>query len=224
MWQRLTCHGVIHSSTPNNRSADTFGVFTMTKPTVVVFSANTKNQFAKAIPLAFSALDLLDKAKAKVESVSWVAVADSLRADGFHSGSFKPSEDKKTENPARSGVRILIEGNYPKASQELIAKDTKTLNESQKNKRRALTQRWTALLAKITDAMAKAEGKEADAKDDAKDDDKSDDEKALIMIKALIGHLTAEGKTWKVVRRDDAVRSLKIAQAAIEGVKLATSK
>ena len=53
---------------------------------------------------------------------------------------------------------------------------------------------------------------------------KSDDEKALDMIKALIGHLTAEGKTWKVVRRDDAVRSLKIAQAAIEGVKLATSK
>ena len=192
----------------------------MSKPTVVVFSANTKNQFAKAIPLACSALDLLDKAKAKVESVSWVAVADSLRADGFHSGSFKPSEDKKIENPARSGVRILIEGNYPKASQELLAKDTKTLSEAKKKDRRALTQRWTALLAKITDAMAKAEGKEADAKADAK----SDDEKALDMIKALIGHLTAEGKTWKVVRRDDAVRSLKIAQAAIEGVKLATSK
>ena len=191
----------------------------MSKSTVV-FSANTKAQFAKAIPLACSALDLLDKAKAKVESVSWVAVADSLRADGFHSGSFKPSEDKKIENPARSGVRILIEGNYPKASQELLAKDTKTLNESQKAKRRALTQRWTALLAKVVDAMAKAEGKEADAKADAK----SDDEKALDMIKALIGHLTAEGKTWKVVRRDDAVRSLKIAQAAIEGVKLATSK
>ena len=191
----------------------------MTKSTVV-FSANTKNQFAKAIPLAFSALDLLDKAKAKVESVSWVAVADSLRADGFHSGSFKPSEDKKTENPARSGVRILIEGNYPKASQELLAKDTKTLSEAKKKDRRALTQRWTALLAKITDAMAKAEGKEADAKADAK----SDDEKALDMIKALIGHLQAEGKTWKVCRRDDAVRSLKVAQAAIEGIKLATSK
>lgn len=191
----------------------------MSKSTVV-FSANTKAQFAKAIPLACSALDLLDKAKAKVESVSWVAVADSLRADGFHSGSFKPSEDKKIENPARSGVRILIEGNYPKASQELLAKDTKTLNESQKAKRRALTQRWTALLAKVVDAMAKAEGKEDAAKADAK----SDDEKALDMIKALIGHLTAEGKTWKVVRRDDAVRSLKIAQAAIEGVKLATSK
>ena len=158
--------------------------------------------------------------KAKVESVSWVAVADSLRADGFHSGSFKPSEDKKIENPARSGVRILIEGNYPKASQELLAKDTKTLSQSQKDKRRALTQRWTALLAKITDAMKKAEGKEDAAKEDAK----SDDEKALDMIKALIGHLTAEGKTWKVCRRDDAVRSLKIAQAAIEGVKLATSK
>lgn len=192
----------------------------MSKSTVVSFSANTKAQFAKTVPLAFSALDLLDKAKAKIESVSWVAVADSLRADGFHSGSFKPSEDKKIENPARSGVRILIEGNYPKASQELIAKDTKTLSESQKTKRRALTQRWTALLAKITDAMAKAEGKEDAAKEDAK----SDDEKALDMIKALIGHLTAEGKTWKVVRRDDAVRSLKIAQAAIEGVKLATSK
>ena len=191
----------------------------MTKSTVV-FSANTKNQFAKAIPLAFSALDLLDKAKAKVESVSRVAVADSLRADGFHSGSFKPSEDKKTENPARSGVRILIEGNYPKASQELLAKDTKTLSEAKKKDRRALTQRWTALLAKITDAMAKAEGKEADAKADAK----SDDEKALDMIKALIGHLQAEGKTWKVCRRDDAVRSLKVAQAAIEGIKLATSK
>jgi hypothetical protein len=163
---------------------------------------------------------LLDKAKAKVESVSWVAVADSLRADGFHSGSFKPSEDKKIENPARSGVRILIEGNYPKASQELLAKDTKTLSEAKKKDRRALTQRWTALLAKITDAMAKAEGKEDAAKEDAK----SDDEKALAMVKALIGHLTAEGKTWKVVRRDDAVRSLKIAQAAIEGVKLATSK
>lgn len=191
----------------------------MSKPTVV-FSANTKNQFAKAIPLACSALDLLDKAKAKVESVSWVAVADSLRSDGFHSGSFKPSEDKKIENPARAGVRILIEGNYPKASQELLAKDTKTLNESQKAKRRALTQRWTALLAKITDAMAKAEGKEDSAKADAK----SDDDKALDMIKALLSHLQAEGKTWKVVRRDDAVRSLKIAQAAIEGVKLATSK
>jgi len=191
----------------------------MSKSTVV-FSANTKNQFAKAIPLACSALDLLDKAKAKVESVSWVAVADSLRADGFHSGSFKPSEDKKIENPARAGVRILIEGNYPKASQELLAKDTKTLNESQKAKRRALTQRWTALLAKITDAMAKAEGKEDSAKADAK----SDDDKALDMIKALLSHLQAEGKTWKVVRRDDAVRSLKIAQAAIEGVKLATSK
>lgn len=191
----------------------------MTKSTVV-FSANTKNQFAKTVPLACSALDLLDKAKAKVESVSWVAVADSLRADGFHSGSFKPSEDKKIENPARSGVRILIEGNYPKASQELLAKDTKTLNESQKDKRRALTQRWTALLAKITDAMAKAEGKEDAAKEDAK----SDDDKALDMIKALLSHLQAEGKTWKVVRRDDAVRSLKIAQAAIEGVKLATSK
>ena len=181
----------------------------MTKSTVV-FSANTKNQFAKAIPLACSALDLLDKAKAKVESVSWVAVADSLRADGFHAESFKPTGDK-TENPARSGVRILIEGNYPKASQELLAKDTKTLNESQKAKRRALTQRWTALLAKITDAMAKA-------------DAKSDDDKALDMIKALLSHLQAEGKTWKVVRRDDAVRSLKIAQAAIEGIKLATSK
>ena len=192
----------------------------MTKSTVVSFSANTKAQFAKTVPLAFSALDLLDKAKAKIESVSWVAVADSLRADGFHSGSFKPSEDKKIENPARSGVRILIEGNYPKASQELIAKDTKTLSESQKTKRRALTQRWTALLAKITDAMAKAEGKEDAAKEDAK----SDDEKALDMIKALLSHLQAEGKTWKVVRRDDAVRSLKIAQAAIEGVKLATSK
>lgn len=192
----------------------------MSKSTVISFSANTKAQFAKTVPLAFSALDLLDKAKAKVESVSWVAVADSLRADGFHAESFKPSEDKKTENPARSGVRILIEGNYPKASQELIAKDTKTLSQSQKDKRRALTQRWTALLAKITDAMAKAEGKEDAAKEDAK----SDDEKALDMIKALIGHLTAEGKTWKVVRRDDAVRSLKIAQAAIEGVKLATSK
>lgn len=191
----------------------------MTKSTVVSFSANTKAQFAKTVPLACSALDLLEKAKSKVESVSWVAVADSLRADGFHAESFKPTGDK-TENPARSGVRILIEGNYPKASQELLAKDTKTLNESQKAKRRALTQRWTALLAKITDAMAKAEGKEADAKADAK----SDDEKALDMIKALIGHLTAEGKTWKVVRRDDAVRSLKIAQAAIEGVKLATSK
>ena len=192
----------------------------MSKSTVVSFSANTKAQFAKAIPLACSALDLLDKAKAKVESVSWVAVADSLRADGFHSGSFKPSEDKKIENPARSGVRILIEGNYPKASQELLAKDTKTLSEAKKKDRRALTQRWTALLAKITDAMKKAEGKEDDAKEDAK----SDDEKALAMVKALLEHLQAEGKTWKVCRRDDAVRSLKIAQAAIEGVKLATSK
>jgi len=204
---------------PNNRSADTFGVFIMTKSTVV-FSANTKNQFAKTVPLACSALDLLEKAKSKVESVSWVAVADSLRADGFHSGSFKPSEDKKIENPARSGVRILIEGNYPKASQELLAKDTKTLSEAKKKDRRALTQRWTALLAKITDAMKKAEGKEDAAKEDAK----SDDDKALDMIKALLSHLQAEGKTWKVVRRDDAVRSLKIAQAAIEGIKLATSK
>ena len=192
----------------------------MSKSTVVSFSSNTKAQFAKTVPLACSALDLLEKAKSKVESVSWVAVADSLRADGFHSGSFKPSEDKKIENPARSGVRILIEGNYPKASQELLAKDTKTLSEAKKKDRRALTQRWTALLAKITDAMKKAEGKEDAAKEDAK----SDDDKALDMIKALLSHLQAEGKTWKVVRRDDAVRSLKIAQAAIEGVKLATSK
>lgn len=185
----------------------------------IVFSANTKAQFAKAVPAACSALDLLDKAKAKVESVSWVLVADSLRKDGFKAGSFNATKDK-SENPARVGVRILIESNYPEASKALLAKDTKTLNESQKAKRRALTQRWTALLAKIVDAMSKAEGKEDAAKADAK----SDDDKALDMIKALISHLTAEGKTWKVCRRDDAVRSLKVAQAAIEGVKLATSK
>lgn len=187
--------------------------------TNIVFSANTKAQFAKAVPAACSALDLLDKAKAKVESVSWVLVADSLRKDGFKADSFNATKDK-SENPARVGVRILIEGNYPEASKALLAKDTKTLNESQKAKRRALTQRWTALLAKIVDAMAKAEGKEDAAKSEAK----SDDDKALDMIKALLSHLTAEGKTWKVVRRDDAVRSLKVAQAAIEGVKLATSK
>ena len=75
-------------------------------------------------------------------------------------------------------------------------------------------------VARTERIIASFKHKKADAKADAK----SDDEKALDMIKALIGHLTAEGKTWKVVRRDDAVRSLKIAQAAIEGIKLATSK
>ena len=227
MWQSLTnrrsiqiigCRAIL-------ALPDTLGANTMSQ--TIVFSTNTKAQFAKTIPAACLALDLLDKAKAKVESVSWVLVADSLRKDGFLSTSFAPAKDAQgntIDNPARVGVRILIESNYPEASKALIAKDTKTLNENQKGKRRALTQRWTALLAKVTDAMAKAEGKEDAAKAKAAEDAKSDDDKALDMIKALLSHLTAEGKTWKVCRRDDAVRSLKIAQAAIEGVKLATSK
>ena len=180
-----------------------------------IISQATTKQFATVIPMAFLAIDTLDKAKAKVESVSWVLISDSLLADGFTVQMFQPKVDPKTgkkiENSARIAVKGLIEGNYPEKAKALMAKDPKTLSEKAKAERRALTQRWTALLAKILAHMDKANEKKAD--------EKSDDEKALIMIQTLIAFLKSEGKTWKKVRRVEAESFCLKAKTAIEGMK-----
>lgn len=179
-----------------------------------IISQATTKQFATVIPMAFSAIDTLEKAKAKVDTVSWVLISDSLLVDGFTVQMFQPKVDpktgKKVENLARIAVKGLIEGNYPEKAKALMAKDPKTLNEKTKAERRALTQRWTALLAKILAHMEK---------DEKKADEKSDDEKALIMIQTLIAFLKSEGKTWKKVRRVEAESFCLKAKTAIEGMK-----
>ena len=179
-----------------------------------IISQATTKQFATVIPMAFSAIDTLEKAKAKVDTVSWVLISDSLLVDGFTVQMFQPKVDpktgKKVENSARIAVKGLIEGNYPEKAKALMAKDPKTLNEKTKAERRALTQRWTALLAKILSHMEK---------DEKKADEKSDDEKALIMIQTLIAFLKSEGKTWKKVRRVEAESFCLKAKTAIEGMK-----
>lgn len=179
-----------------------------------IISQATTKQFATVIPMAFSAIDTLEKAKAKVDTVSWVLISDSLLVDGFTVQMFQPKVDpktgKKVENSARIAVKGLIEGNYPEKAKALMAKDPKTLNEKTKAERRALTQRWTALLAKILAHMEK---------DEKKADEKSDDEKALIMIQTLIAFLKSEGKTWKKVRRVEAESFCLKAKTAIEGMK-----
>ena len=179
-----------------------------------IISQATTKQFATVIPMAFSAIDTLEKAKAKVDTVSWVLISDSLLVDGFTVQMFQPKVDpktgKKVENSARIAVKGLIEGNYPEKAKALMAKDPKTLSEKAKAERRALTQRWTALLAKILAHMEK---------DEKKADEKSDDEKALIMIQTLIAFLKSEGKTWKKVRRVEAESFCLKAKTAIEGMK-----
>jgi len=181
-----------------------------------IISQATTKQFSVVIPAAFKASDSLEKAKRGFDTVSWALISDSLRNDGFNSSSFKPTgkKDPKTgkaiENPNRIAIKAMIEGNYPQAARDLLAKDPKTLSEKVKQQRRDLTQRWTALLAKIVNHMAAAEPEQAD---------KTDDEKALIMISTLIDFLKGEGRTWKKVKRVEAESFAIKTRAAIEGMK-----
>ena len=92
-------------------------------------SQSTVKQFSVVIPAAFKASNNLEKAKRGFDTVNWVLVSDSLRNDGFNSSSFKPTgkKDPKTgkaiENPNRIAIKAMIEGNYPQAARDLLAKD-----------------------------------------------------------------------------------------------------
>lgn len=86
----------------------------------------------------------------------WVAVTDSLSADGITSVDLAKTKTGETEK-LRAQVKSIIVSTFDSAKQNLLLKDTKTLSESEKVKKKLAQNEIGSLLGLIERKLKKAE-------------------------------------------------------------------
>ena len=99
----------------------------------------------------FDALTAQDKVEHK-----WVAVADSFMADGIKSIDLAASKTGENDK-LRAQAKSIIISTFSKANQDLLAKDSKTLEAAQKIERKALIQKVGSRLSLIESKLRAAE-------------------------------------------------------------------
>jgi hypothetical protein len=91
----------------------------------------------------------------KVEH-KWVAVTDSLMADGITSLDLESTKTKENDK-LRTQVKSIIISTFSKANQDLLAKDSKTLEAAQKIERKGLIMKVGSRLSLIESKLRAAE-------------------------------------------------------------------
>jgi hypothetical protein len=86
----------------------------------------------------------------------WVRVTDSLMADGITSLDLAKTKTGETEK-LRAQVKSIIVSTFSSAKQNLLLKDTKTLNESDKVQKKIVQQDIGTYLGLIEKKLRKAE-------------------------------------------------------------------
>ena len=86
----------------------------------------------------------------------WVAVTDSLSADGITSVDLAKTKTGETEK-LRAQVKSIIVSTFSSAKQNLLLKDTKTLSEEDKIKKKLVQKDIGSLLGLIERKLKKAE-------------------------------------------------------------------
>ena len=128
---------------------------------VIIMSKVISTASQKVLVDVLTAVDKLEN--------KWVAVTDSLMADGITS--FDLESSKTGENDKlRAQVKSIIVSTFAKREQDLLAKDSKTLEANQKIERKALIQKVGARLSLIESKLRKSEsdGTESGAQESSK--------------------------------------------------------
>jgi len=99
----------------------------------------------------FDALTAQDKVEHK-----WVAVADSFMADGIKSIDLAASKTGENDK-LRAQAKSIIISTFSKKDQDLLAKDSKTLEAAQKIERKTLIQKVGSRLSLIESKLRAAE-------------------------------------------------------------------
>jgi hypothetical protein len=99
----------------------------------------------------------------------WVAVADSFMADGITSLDLAASKTGENDK-LRAQAKSIIISTFSKKDQDLLAKDSKTLEANQKIERKALIQKVGSRLSLIESKLRKSEsdGTESGAQESSK--------------------------------------------------------
>lgn len=137
----------------------------------------------------------------------WVAVTDSLMADGITS--FDLESTKTGENDKlRAQVKSIIVSTFRKADQDLLAKDSKTLEAAQKIERKALIQKVGARLSLIESKLRKAESD--DTESGAQESSKSEVQKIQAKLDEVLSKLNKlENPQFDVVETVKLVKTVK---------------
>jgi hypothetical protein len=138
----------------------------------------------------------------------WVAVTDSLMADGITS--FDLESTKTGENDKlRAQVKSIIVSTFRKADQDLLAKDSKTLEAAQKIERKALIQKVGARLSLIESKLRKAES-DTDDGSGAQESSKSEVQKIQAKLDEVLSKLNKlENPQFDVVETVKLVKTVK---------------
>ena len=137
----------------------------------------------------------------------WVAVTDSLMADGITS--FDLESTKTGENDKlRAQVKSIIVSTFRKVDQDLLAKDSKTLEANQKIERKALLQKVGARLSLIESKLRKSESD--DTESGAQESSKSEVQKIQAKLDEVLSKLNKlENPQFDVVETVKLVKTVK---------------
>ena len=146
------------------------------------------------------------KAQSTVEN-KWVAVTDSLMADGITS--FDLEKTKTGENDKlRAQVKSIIVSTFKQADQDLLAKDTKTLDANQKIEKKGLGMKVGARLSLIESKLRKAESD--DTESGAQESSKSEVQKIQAKLDEVLSKLNKlENPQFDVVETVKLVKTVK---------------
>lgn len=89
----------------------------------------------------------------------WLKVTDNLKADGI-SSSMIETEKKGGKPEIREAVREAVVMGFTKSEQALLAKDAKSLSDSEKANKRYVQQQVGSMLGHIQRLLRKAEAKD----------------------------------------------------------------
>jgi hypothetical protein len=123
------------------------------------------NQVANVVMSQNTAQVLGDVIKGTITLVGkWRKAADLLIADGINSGMLiKPAKGEKNPNELlHNQINSVITGTFSEHVQKILAKDTKTLNDEQKETKRYWVRQTSSLFNKVRMHLVEAEKLEAD--------------------------------------------------------------
>jgi hypothetical protein len=137
----------------------------------------------------------------------WVAVADSFMADGIKSADLESSKTGENDK-LRAQAKSIIISTFRKVDQDLLAKDSKTLEANQKIERKALIQKVGARLSLIESKLRKAESD--DTESGAQESSKSEVQKIQAKLDEVLSKLNKlENPQFDVVETVKLVKTVK---------------
>ena len=138
----------------------------------------------------------------------WVAVTDSLMADGIKSADLAASKTGENDK-LRDQVKAIIKTTFSKADQDLLAKDSKTLEAAQKIERKGLIQLIGSRLSLIESKLRKAES-DTDGESGAQESSKSEVQKIQAKLDEVLSKLNKlENPQFDVVETVKLVKTVK---------------